>query len=221
MKAMVLAAGRGERLRPLTETLPKPLLEVAGKSLIEHQLDRLKAAGIREVVINLHHLGEQIEALLGDGREQGLAITYSVEDELLETGGGIRKALPLLGNEPFLVVSADTYHDIDYSEITSMLDSGMLGLLVMTANPAHHPEGDFSIDQKGVLHHDGKRLTYSGFGVLSPALFAGVTETAFKLRQVFDAAIDAGKMQGFRHDGFWCDVGTMDRYEQLLADVGR
>ena len=160
MKAMVLAAGRGERLRPLTRTLPKPLLQVAGKTLIEHQLDRLKAAGISEVVINLHHLGEQIEALLGDGGEMGLAITYSVEEELLETGGGIKQALPLLGDEPFLVVSADTYHDIDYAGIPSALDSGMLGLLVMTANPAHHPGGDFSIDKAGVLRHDGKKLTY-------------------------------------------------------------
>ena len=132
MKAMLLAAGLGKRLRPITDTTPKPLLEVRGKSLIEHHLERLQIAGIQDVVINLHHLGDQIKTRLGDGRQFGVNIRYSFETELLETGGGIKKALPLLGDSPFLVISADTYLDFDLGRLPKALPTGMLGLLVMT-----------------------------------------------------------------------------------------
>ncbi len=215
MKAMVLAAGLGKRLRPITNTTPKPLLEVGGKSLIEHHLERLRVAGIRDVVINLHHLGDQIQSRLGDGARLGVNISYSFETELLETGGGIKKALPMLGDSPFLVISADTYLDFDLGRLPKKLPSGMLGLLVMTNNPPHHPEGDYSPDEHSVLQLDGDKLTYTGTGMLHPDLVRDVPDSVFMLREVFDEAVSAGKFLGIEDDGVWCDVGTENRLSQL------
>ncbi len=215
MKAMLLAAGLGKRLRPITNTTPKPMLEVAGKPLIEHHLVRLAKAGIQEVVINVHHLGEQIQEKLGDGARLGLKIRYSVETQLLETGGGIKKALPMLGDSPFLVASADTYLDFDLGRLPNKLPSGMLGLLVMTDNPAHHPKGDYASGDNSVLQIDGDLLTYTGTGILHPDLVRDVPESVFMLRQVFDSAVRAGKFLGVEHDGYWCDVGTESRLKQL------
>ena len=221
MKAMLLAAGLGKRLRPITDPTPKPLLEVRGKSLIEHHLERLQIAGIQDVVINLHHLGDQIKARLGDGRQFGVNIRYSFETELLETGGGIKKALPLLGDSPFLVISADTYLDFDLGRLPKALPTGMLGLLVMTDNPAHHPEGDYSPDENSILRAGGDKLTYTGTGMLHPDLVRDVPGAMFTLRKVFDEAVKGGRFLGVEHDGVWCDVGTASRLRQLREMLGQ
>ena len=220
MKAMLLAAGLGKRLRPITNTTPKPMLEVAGKPLIEHHLARFLDAGVEEVVINVHHLGEQIQEKLGNGARLGLKIRYSVETQLLETGGGIKKALPMLGDSPFLVASADTYLDFDLGRLPNQLPSGMLGLLVMTDNPVHHQEGDYAHDDNSMLQIDGDLLTYTGTGILHPDLVRDVPETVFTLRQVFDVAVRDGKFLGIEHDGYWCDVGTESRLKQLREKLG-
>lgn len=222
MKAMVLAAGRGTRLRPLTLETPKPLLEAGQKTLIEYQLEKLKKAGITEVVINLHHLGDKIEEQLSDGSEFGLKIIYSREDELLETGGGILHALPILGEEPFVCVSGDTYSEFDFRLLPASLPTGSLGVMVMTRNPPHHPKGDFHIGEDGVLEladHQTNQptVTYAGVAVFSPELVQGEKEKAFALRQVFDKAIEAGSMRGIYFDGYWCDVGTVERLEELRS----
>ncbi len=221
MKAMLLAAGLGKRLSPITDTTPKPLLEVGGKSLIEHQLERLRDAGIQDVVINLHHLGDQIQSRLGDGASLGINISYSIEGELLETGGGIKKALPMLGDSPFLVISADTYTDFDLDRLPKGLPSGMLGLLVMTSNPEHHPEGDYALDENSILHLDGDKLTYTGIGMLHPDLVRDVPDSVFMLRKVFDEAVRAGGVLGIEHEGCWCDVGTKNRLRQLRDKLDR
>ena len=215
MKAMLLAAGLGKRLRPITDTTPKPMLEVGGKPLIEHHLERLRAGGIQDVVINLHHLGDQIHSRLGDGAQLGINISYSIETELLETGGGIKKALPMLGDSPFLVASADTYLDFDLGRLPKELPAGMLGLLVMTNNPPHHPEGDYSPGDNSILRLDGDLLTYTGTGMLHPDLVRDVPDSVFMLRKVFDDAVRVGKLLGIEHDGYWCDVGTESRLRQL------
>ncbi|MBT5154393.1 MAG: nucleotidyltransferase family protein [Gammaproteobacteria bacterium] len=215
MKAMLLAAGLGKRLMPITNTTPKPMLEVAGKPLIEHHLERLRKAGIEEVIINVHHLGGQIQEKLGDGTRLGVKIQYSVEAQLLETGGGIKKALPMLGDSPFLVASADTYLDFDLGRLPNKLPSGMLGLLVMTNNPEHHPEGDYASGDNSILQLDGDLLTYTGTGILHPDLVRDVPKTVFMLRQVFDDAVRGGKFLGIEHDGYWCDVGTESRLKLL------
>lgn len=215
MKAMLLAAGLGNRLRPLTDSVPKPLLEAGGKSLIEHQILRLKAAGVTNVVINVHHLAGKIMDCLGDGGQFGVKIEYSIEAQLLETGGGIKNALSLLGSEPFLVVSADTYLDFDYSDLVKPILADELGVLLMTQNPEHHPQGDFAIDGSGILRSDGDCKTYTGVSVLSPKLVEHISDDRFPLRQVFDPAVAAGQLRGVLHTGYWCDVGTPDRLDQL------
>ena len=214
MKAMLLAAGLGVRLRPLTNRLPKPLLRAGKATLIEHQLNRLKAAGVHEVVINLHYLGHLIEEQIGDGSDWGLNIQYSREPKLLETGGGIKAALEFLGDEPFAVISSDTYIEMDYNNLSTTLPENSLGCLVMVPNPIHHPEGDFGL-QEGNLCHEGAKMTYSGIGVLSPQLLQNVESEVFTLRRVFGAAIDAQRLNGLAFHGYWCDVGTVERYEGL------
>lgn len=214
-RAMLLAAGFGKRLRPLTDVTPKPLLVAGERTLIEHHLQRLAEAGIRDVVINLHHLGEKIRAHLGDGDGLGMNIVYSPESSLLETGGGIKRALPMLGDDPVVIVSSDTYIDLDFSRLPATLPDGCLGCLVMVSNPPHHPTGDFSLRSDGVLGEDGERLTYTGISVLSPELVRYEADEAFMLRQVFDPAIRAGKLRGIHHDGYWCDVGTAERLDGL------
>lgn len=220
MKVMLLAAGRGERMRPLTDTTPKPLLPVAGKPLIVHHLERLAAAGFTEVVINLSWLGGQIEATLGDGARHGVSITYSREPwPALETGGGIFNALPLLGDAPFLLVNGDVYCDADFGRLR--LAPGDLGQLLLVANPDHHPRGDFWLDAAGRIRaqpdEQAQRLTYSGIAVLRPELFAGAAPGRFPLLPWLERAREAGRLGGQRHAGSWLDVGTPERLARLDA----
>jgi len=218
MKAMLLAAGRGERMRPLTDATPKPLLHVAGRPLIEWHLERLAAAGFREVVINLSWLGEQIPAALGQGERWGLSIVYSREPwPALETGGGIFQALPLLGPEPFLLVNGDVYTDVDFRSLS--LQPGDLAQLLLVPNPAHHAKGDFCLDGGRITDNGSSTLTYSGISVLSPGLFAGCTSRKFPLAPLLFAARNAGRLGGQRHDGYWVDVGTVERLAELDAHL--
>jgi MurNAc alpha-1-phosphate uridylyltransferase len=219
MKAFILAAGRGERMRPLTDHTPKPLLPAGGKPLIVWHLERLATAGFKEIVVNHAHLGSQIEAALGDGAQWGLHIQYSPEPPgALETAGGIAAALPLLGNEPFLVVNGDVYCDIDFGRF---LKSTADAHLVMVPNPAHHNSGDFSLDGARVITADGEQtFTYSGVAVFAPAFFAEVKPgSVMKLRPLLDAAIAAGTLTGERHTGRWVDVGTPQRLAELDQEL--
>lgn len=218
MKAMILAAGKGERLRPLTLHTPKPLVRAAGVPLIEYHVRALAAAGFRELVINHAWLGAQIEDYLGDGERFGVSIAYSAEGEPLETGGGIFRALPLLGDEPFLVVNGDIWTDYPFAGLRRPLSG--LAHLVLVDNPAHHPGGDFRLLEDGRITDaaDGlDRLTYSGIAVLAPALFAGCRPGAFKLAPLLRQAMADGRVGGERFAGRWVDVGTHER----LAEVER
>jgi len=220
MKAFILAAGRGERMRPLTDHTPKPLLAAGGKPLIVWHLERLAAAGFRDIVINHAHLGAQIEAALGDGAQWGLHIQYSPEPPgALETAGGIASALPLLGKEAFLVVNGDVYCDWDFSRAQQLAERK--AHLVMVANPAHHAGGDFSLDGERVVYANGEQtFTYAGIGVFSPSFFAGIKAgTVMKLRPLLDAAIAAGTLSGERYDGRWVDVGTPQRLAELDSEL--
>ena len=215
---MVLAAGRGERMRPITDTLPKPLVPVAGKPLIGYHLERLARAGFKDVVINLSWLGDRISAALGSGREYGLSITYSEEGpEPLETGGGIFKALPLLGPGPFLVVNGDTWSDIEYGHLS--LENGANGRLVLVPNPTHNTRGDFGIEGGYVVDRDVDRFTYSGVGVYRPEFFAGCSPGKFPMLPLLKRAIAARLLRGEVHRGEWCDVGTPQRLATLDAEV--
>lgn len=211
MKAMILAAGRGERLRPLTDQTPKPLLLVAGKPLIERHVEALVRAGITELVINHAWLGEQIEAALGDGSRFGAQIVYSAEGEqALETGGGIVRALPLLGDKPFMVVNADVATDFDFSALPQSVSG--LAHLVLVPNPAHHAQGDFVLDGKTVRLGDAARGTFSGIAVYDPRLFVHCTDTmVFPLAPILRDAIAAGQVSGECYNGRWVDVGTEER----------
>lgn len=220
MKAFILAAGRGERMRPLTDHTPKPLLQAGGKPLIAWHLERLAAAGFKEIVINHAHLGAQIEQTLGDGASWGLNIQYSPEPPgALETAGGIATALPLLDEQPFLVVNGDVYCDWDFNRARQL--TAKTAHLVMVANPAHHTTGDFSLDGERVIYANGKQtLTYAGIGVFSPSFFAGVQSgTVMKLRPLLDAAIAAGTLTGEHHTGRWVDVGTPQRLAELDQEL--
>lgn len=214
MRAMILAAGRGERMRPLTDHTPKPLLAVGGKPLIVWHIERLAAAGFRQIVINHAHLGAHIEAALADGKAWGVQIVYSPEQHALETAGGIAKALPLLGDMPFLVVNGDTFSTIDYA--TLHLPVGRLAHLVMVDNPPQHPTGDFSLHQ-GLLQAQGEpRLTFSGVGVYHPQLFAEIVPgQAAKLAPLLIKAMQSALVSGVHHDGVWHDIGTPERLAQL------
>lgn len=217
MKAMILAAGKGERMRPLTLHTPKPLVRAGGVPLIEYHLRALKEAGVHEVVINHAWLGQQIEDYLEDGERYGLRIVYSPEGEPLETGGGIFRALPLLGDQPFMVVNGDIWTDYNFKALGMPLAG--LAHLVLIKNPAHHPDGDFSLIDGQVRdsRDAGTRLTYSGIAVLHPKLFAGCRDGAFKLAPLLRAAMDQGQVTGEHFTGRWVDVGTHER----LAEVER
>jgi MurNAc alpha-1-phosphate uridylyltransferase len=221
MKAMILAAGRGERMRPLTDLTPKPLLPVAGKPLIVWHLERLARAGFREIVINHAHLGDQIETLLGDGAAWGLRIEYSAEPAgALETAGGIANALPLLGSAPFLVVNGDIFCDWDFARARSALPDDALAHLVLVPNPPQHPAGDFTLADATVGRGAADRLTFSGIGVYRPALFAGIEPgRPAKLAPLLVDAIAAGRIRGERHAGRWEDVGTPERLAALDAEI--
>ncbi|HEY6457240.1 MAG TPA: nucleotidyltransferase family protein [Steroidobacteraceae bacterium] len=219
MKAMVLAAGRGERMRPLTDHTPKPLLVAGGKPLIAWHLEALARAGIRDVIVNLSWLGAQIRAALGDGRQFGVQLQYSEEGSApLETGGGIFHALPLLGPAPFVVVNADTFADFDLSSL--QLSAAADASLVMVSNPPQHPQGDFVLDGERLVVGQGPTLTYSGIGIFSPALFAGCTGGTFPLRPLLKRAIAAGRLRGQHHAGLWLDIGTPERLAALRVQLG-
>ena len=216
MKAMLLAAGRGERMRPITDSTPKPLVRVGGRPLIAWHLAALARAGIREVVINLSWLGAQVRATLGDGRDYGVLITYSDEGPVpLETGGGIFRAVPLLGPGPFLVVNADIWTDIDFAALA--LEEGAHARLVLIPTPPHHPRGDFGLEGDLVVTRDTDRYTYSGVGVYRPEFFGGCIPGSFPLLPLLNRAIAAAAVRGQVHRGEWCDVGTVERLASLDA----
>ncbi|WP_301101788.1 N-acetylmuramate alpha-1-phosphate uridylyltransferase MurU [Propionivibrio sp.] len=222
MKAFILAAGRGERMRPLTDSTPKPLLCAGGKPLIVWHLERLAASGFHDVVINHAHLGEQIEALLRDGSQFGLHIRYSPEPPgALETAGGIAQALGLLGNDTFLVVNGDVWCDWDFKRAHAL--AGRTAHLVFVDNPPQHAGGDFCLDGETVRYASsgiGPTLTYAGTGVFSPAFFAGVPPGAImKMRPLLDAGIARSTVSGERHTGRWVDVGTPQRLAELDQEV--
>jgi MurNAc alpha-1-phosphate uridylyltransferase len=220
MKAMVLAAGRGERMRPLTDREPKPLLRVGGKRLIEYHLERLAGAGFREVVINTAWLGDMIEAALGGGERYGLSITYSHErPEALETGGGIFHALPLLGAARFLLVNGDVWTDIDFGALRRAPPRGSLAHLVLVPNPPQHMRGDFLLNDGHVAEGEGLRHTYSGIGIYTPEFFEGCVPGKFPLLPLLKRAIARGALSGELHGGQWYDIGTLERLRALDAQV--
>jgi N-acetyl-alpha-D-muramate 1-phosphate uridylyltransferase len=218
MKALVLAAGRGERMRPFTDTVPKPLLTVAGRPLIAYHLEALARAGVRDVVINLAWLGDRLRAALGDGARYGVRIRYSDEGtEALESGGGIFRALPLLGPGAFFVVNGDTWTDFDFRQLTldPDVDGDALARLVLVENPAHHPQGDFGLVGDVVVERATERLTYAGIGIYRPELFAGSQGGKFPLRPLLQRAIAAGSLRGELYRGEWWDVGSPERLHAL------
>lgn len=232
MKALLFAAGRGERMRPLTDTTPKPLLEAGGKRLIEWHLERLAASGIREIVVNIAHLAEQFPEALGDGSRHGVHIEYSREGAVpLETGGGLLHALPLLGAQPFLAINADTFTDFDFAKLSNRPRG--VAELVLVDNPPHRPKGDFGIDPNGALlpfaDSPGavRALTFAGMGIYRPGILSdwrtiiGDTQGAhaspprFSLTPLLRAAIARGEIDWRHHRGIWTDVGTPERLAEL------
>jgi N-acetyl-alpha-D-muramate 1-phosphate uridylyltransferase len=229
MKAMILAAGRGERMRPLTDVTPKPLLEAGGKSLIAWHLERLRNAGFSDIVINHSHLGGMIEDALGNGSTYGVRINYSREGEPLETAGGIVYALPLLGDEPFVAVNGDTFTDYDFSQLRAEIAAGDINKkahLVLVDNPPHHPKGDFCLDEstgkvsKPGLMQEDSALTFSGIGVYSPSLFASIPRgKKTSLAPLLIAAMRSGSVGGEHYRGQWIDVGTPERLQALDREL--
>ena len=220
MKAMILAAGHGKRMLPLTESTPKPLLRAGNHSLIEWQILKLASAGIRDLVINLHHLGEQIPAALGDGARFGVHIQYSPETELLETAGGIINALPLLGTEVFVVVNGDVWTDYDFTRLNAaaarLEATHSLAHLVLVPNAMHHPQGDFYLDNSGWVSDQGEpRLTFSGISVLHPLLFSGLTAQRLPLSPVLRQAMTRQQVSGEYFAGDWQDIGSPERLKAL------
>ncbi len=217
---MILAAGRGERMRPLTDNCPKPLLVAGGKPLIVHHLEQLACAGLRDIVINHAHLGQMLEAALGEGDRFGVSIRYSAEAAALETAGGIRQAQTLLGDDVFLVINGDVFCDVDigtFAKPTQRLARGDdLAHLLLVTNPRHHPQGDFTLDGERVSEVSEKRLTYSGIGLFHPALFSSLAIGEYAaLGPLLRQAMAQGRISGQRHDGYWIDVGTPERLAEL------
>lgn len=218
MKAMILAAGKGERMRPLTLHTPKPLLPVGGKPLIQWHMEALQRAGVRQLVINLNHawLGGQIEDAFGDGSRLDVSISWSAEEQPLETAGGILRALPLLGSEPFVLVNGDVWCDLDFAHLR--LPAGKLAHLLLVDNPPFKQRGDFLLNGGLVANPGGdscsEGLTYSGIAVLSPALFEGLVDGPQPLAPLLRAAADRGLVSGEQHSGRWIDVGTPERLQQ-------
>ncbi len=220
MKAMILAAGRGERMRPLTDRLPKPLLQVGGKPLIEYHLEKLARAGIVEVVINHAYLGAMIETALGRGDRFGIMIRYSAETVGLETGGGIFNALPLLGDAPFLVVNGDIWCDLPFTGLRHALESSTaLAHLILVDNPPHHPQGDFALQQGYVSAQGEGQLTFSGIAVYRPAFFSGCSAGKFPLAPLLRQAMTQHQVTGEHYTGRWVDVGTAERLQQLDREL--
>ncbi|HJP03462.1 MAG: mannose-1-phosphate guanylyltransferase [Chromatiales bacterium] len=220
MKAMILAAGRGERMRPLTDTTPKALLKVGGRALIEYHIEALKAAGVVDIVVNLAWLGEQIVDYLGDGGHLGVKIVYSDEGvAALETGGGIFRALKVLGDEPFWVVNGDTHTSFTYSQPQPAGDS--LAHLILVPNPEHNPGGDFVLAGDRVQNSGGAAYTYSGIGVFSAGLFMGQTDGVFPLAPLLRKAADDNCLTGELFEGLWSDVGTPERLKEVDKLIGK
>ena len=215
MKAMILAAGRGERLRPLTDSIPKPLVEVAGQPLLARHLERLAAAGFRDAVINVSHLAERIVTRFGS-RAGGISIEWSREETPLETAGGVAKALPLIGDSPFLLVNSDIWCDFDFARWRGHDLGARLAHLLLVPNPPHHPAGDFTLQSGRVGNAPSPRYTYAGIAVLAPRLVAGVKpgEKA-QLAPLWRAAAERGEVTGEVHEGLWSDVGTLERLAEL------
>lgn len=212
MKCMLLAAGLGERMRPLTQQTPKPLIKLAGKSLIEHHLARLKSAGYKEIIINISHLGNTIQQKLGDGRCHGVHIEYSHEGEQpLGTAGGIIHALPLLGNEPFLVISSDIWcdHSLSFPDLAQEMAH-----LVLVNNPAHHPDGDFAYEAGKAYNSGNNFLTFSGIGVYIPELFKKQANEKRALAPILHSAIAQRQVSAEHHAGAWFDIGTLERLHE-------
>jgi len=213
MIAMILAAGRGQRLRPITDAVPKALVEVGGKSLLQRHLEAVRAAGIDTVVINLGWLGEQIAARVGSGAEFGLNVVYSPEgDDILETGGGIHRALPILGAEPFVVLNADVFTDIP---LPMTLADDVDGHLILVPKPKHHKRGDFGLVDGKIAVSDTAAYTFSGVAIYRPAFFAGCEAGRFPLAPMLRAAALNGRLGGHVYDGCWADVGTPQRLDEL------
>ncbi len=214
MRAMVLAAGRGERLRPLTDEVPKSLVDVRGKSLLERHLASIGEAGIRTIVINLGWLGEKIVERIGTGDRYGLTVLYSQEgDNILETGGGIHKALPMLGHEPFLVVNADIYTDMPVPDI--QLADDHLGHLVMVPSPDYRERGDFTIEHGLIRNGENPSLTFSGVAIYRPEFFAYCEPGRFPLAPMLREAADNGRLSGSLYNGLWADIGTPERLKAV------
>lgn len=216
MIAMLLAAGRGERLRPITAAIPKALVDVRGQSLIERHLERLAAAGVETVVINLGWLGERIVERVGDGERYGLNVVYSPEGEhILETGGGIHRALPMLGREPFLVINSDIYTDMPVPQVRLADDA--LGHLVLVPRPGYRAAGDFDLVDGLVRNVENPRLTFAGFAVYRPEIFADCTPGRFSMVPLMRAAAEAGRLAGSVWRGLWEDIGTPERLAEINA----
>ncbi len=220
MKAMILAAGRGERLRPLTDGLPKPLIKVAGKSLIEYHIENLASAGFKEIIINTAWLAEKIHQQLGDGSEYGVSITYSDEGEALETAGGIINALPLLGDEPFLIVNGDIWCDFDFSTLPE-LATEMQAHLVLVKNPPHNLKGDFALQDNKINNIGEAMYTYSGIAVFSAAFFSEQKKGITPLAPIIRKKCENDLVSGQYHAGQWTDVGTIERLQQLEEQLTR
>lgn len=214
MKAMILAAGRGSRLAPLTDKVPKPMLPVRDRPLIRWQLEWLKKAGITEIVINLHHLGEQIRDDLGDGYDLGVTLQYSPEDELLETAGGVKHALPLLGDDPFVILNGDIWTDFDFRTLPSAPPDDLPAHIVLTPTPSWRAAGDFEFDGSRVAARGGA-FVYCGIAVLTPELLKNRPEHAFSLRDVYFDLIRTRQLSGQIFEGQWLDIGTLEQYESI------
>ena len=216
MKAMILAAGRGSRMQPLTDHTPKPLLEVGGKPLIVWQIEKLRTAGFQDIIINIAWLGDQIPETLGDGAKFGVNLHFSDEqqDKALETAGGIIKALPLLGNEPFLVTNGDVWCDYNYTNINP-INKNNLAHIILVRNPEHHSEGDFSLQQNHVSQHGKNKNTFSGIGYYHPELFKNLGQGNRPLGPLLRETMDSNKVSGELFDGDWRDIGTPERLDKL------
>lgn len=216
MRAMILAAGEGRRMQPLTDDYPKALLEVHGKPLIVYQIESLARAGIKELVINHGRLGELIEKRLGNGEKYNVSIQYSAEgNSPLETAGGIKYALPLLGSEPFIAVNADVWTDYDFTLLPRYLNN--LAHLIVVDNPEHHRQGDFNLHQGQLTTDTGTRYTFSGVGVYSPDLFSTCPDAAYPLAPLLVEAIAKGQVTADHYSGTWLDIGTPERLAALEA----
>lgn len=213
---MILAAGRGERMRPLTDSTPKPLLCVAGKPLIQHHIEALVAAGLTEIVINHAWLGEQIERTLGDGEQFSASIQYSAEGQALETAGGIYKALPLLGDGPFIVINGDILTDFPYATLVEKRPAA--AHLVLVPNPEHHPAGDFALSGDYALNEGENKYTYSGIGVFDPRLFSDCQPGSFPLAPLLRAAMEKTQVSAELYEGAWMDIGTPERLAEINAE---